>query len=103
MHAKPYITLNVPTEFDLSLKNRQTMAISIYSKTANLLDPKYRGQKLSPNDREEAEVFLIGELSSEGLESFQDFREKKGFFEMLEKKKISSSVLYWKCARSSLK
>lgn len=95
--------LIVPDKFSTALFNRKCMAINIYCKVANYLDPRYRGQKLSFDDIEEVEVFLIGELDAQGIDSFQKFKNKSDFSEVLEAKNITFSVLYWKCALSIAK
>lgn len=97
------LNLNVLVQFADAINRRKSMTIGICSKAANYLDPRYKGRKLSAENIEEVEVFLINALSEEGLEYLQHYKNSTNFFDILEKKKMSSSILYWKCASSSLK
>lgn len=90
-------------EFNDVQNRRKDMALSIYCKAANFLDPRYWAHLMTDDDREEAEVFLIEELDASGIESFQEYKYKEGLFEKLNEKKISSPGLYWKSALASRK
>ena len=81
------------------IKVRRDTALKVESLVANYLHPTYRGKRLSDEQMNRVEEFLVNELSSEGLNSLQSYVNGDSIFRVLNQKDGLSSQTYWSLAR----
>lgn len=86
-------------DFSEKLSMRRETVMKIQCLVANYLHPAYRGRKLSEDQLNKVEEFLLNELNSDGLNSLQNFINGETIFRVLNQKEGLSSQTYWSLAK----
>ncbi|XP_011501050.1 PREDICTED: uncharacterized protein LOC105364739 [Ceratosolen solmsi marchali] len=100
--AEQWLCLQLPdddSETAEKLLARRDSVLKIQCLVANYLHPVYRGRKLSDNQMNKVEEFLLNELDSDGLNSLQSYVNGDSIFRVLNQKDGLSSQTYWSLAR----
>lgn len=93
-----WLQLRLPDGYEEKMKfveKRRKHALNVYSLAANVLDPRFRGEKLSEDAISDVEDFVFEKLDTQGVTSFQQYREKSGKFAELFDKAITSPRTFW--------
>jgi hypothetical protein len=93
--AEHWLTLVVPDRPVVDVHKYRQIFLNKYSLAANYLHPKYLGVNLKNYHLDIVEEFLIEQLSSEGLTSVENLKNRKGIFEILLKKQVYSPTTFW--------
>ncbi len=84
------------------LMSRRESVMKIQCLVANYLHPVYRGRKLSEDQLNKVEEFLLNELSSDGLNSLQNFLNSEGIFRVFEsERRIVITNILESCKKNS--
>ncbi|OXU20709.1 hypothetical protein TSAR_000817 [Trichomalopsis sarcophagae] len=81
------------------LHARREIVMNVQCLVANYLHPAYRGRRLTDDQMNKVEEFLLNELDSEGLNSLQLYVNEDGIFRVLNQKEGLSAQTYWSLAR----
>lgn len=94
-----WLDMKLPEEFDEILAARKKKAISVYALTAYYLHPEYDNNKLSNQQTDEINTFLFKHLNADGLEEWDNFSERKSFFNTLyETNTKKKPMVFWNLA-----
>ncbi|KAJ8672711.1 hypothetical protein QAD02_003971 [Eretmocerus hayati] len=100
--TEQWLSLSLPAE-DLELGNklsmRQASVLKVQSLVANYLHPAYRGKRLTDDQMNGVEEFLLTELNSDGLNSLQSYVNGESIFKVLNQKAGLNASTYWSLAR----
>lgn len=93
-----WLNLDLPSKFQAQLDHRRNMFLNVYALTAYYLHPNYDESKLSQQQKERIFEFLFRNLDGQGIEDWDSFRNKSGFFKMLCEKNIEKPNVFWNMA-----
>lgn len=63
--------------------------------TANLLNPKYRGHKLTNDQMIQVHNFLLDNVDRNAINQLDDYKSGKGMFSKLFEKEINETKSFW--------
>lgn len=93
-----WLSLQLPAEYSTMLKNRQNMALNKYSLSAFYLHPFKDKAKLNNEHDDIIFEFLFQNLDGTGIEEWDHYRHKTGFFQTLFEKDIQKPLVFWNMA-----
>lgn len=82
-------------KYELKIEERKKMALNVYSLTAYYLHPNYDIKKLQKDQLDHINLFLFQQLNNAGIEDWHAFKTGTGFFQLLRKKNIENSLVFW--------
>lgn len=85
-------------EFAPLVQNRRDSALSVYALTAYYFHPTHDNNKLTTNEMDTVNNFLIDKLDAEGMTEWYLFRNGTGIFRILTDKKVVDATVFWKTA-----
>lgn len=100
--AEQWLSLEIPddgSEIAQNMISRRDSVLTIQCLVANYVHPEYRGNRLSNDQMNKVEEFLLNELDSEGLNSLQIYVKGDGIFRVLNQKNGLSPQTYWSLAQ----
>lgn len=93
-----WLNLKLPEKFVTQLKHRQYMVLNKYALAAFYLHP-FTDNSILPKDLDVIICeFMFKNLDGNGLEEWDSFRHKKGFFQKLYEKDIKNPFVFWSLA-----
>jgi len=93
-----WLDLHLPKEVSEQLKSRRELALNKFALTAFHLHPFLNNSKLGDEHNNIIFEFLFTSLNGAGLEEWDSFKKKSGFFKRLYEKEIKSPLVFWSLA-----
>lgn len=103
------VWLDLPNKITSGLKHftstilkRQEYVLNEFLLTANFLHPGYQGNKMTSEQKNLVENFILtsSHIGSDGLNSFVEYKEKVGLFGILFEKGNLTTATFWSMAKS---
>lgn len=104
--ANLWLNLSMPENFPghiAAIESRRKKALNVYALSAYTLHPVYSDVasiRLSNEQSQKVQSFLVDNLSADGLKQLLDFQEKNGFFRTLVNKNVTDALVFWSSAKA---
>lgn len=89
-------------DFNNTILKQQEYVLNEFLLTANFLHPRYQGNKMTSEQKNLVENFILtsSHIGSDGLNSFVEYKEKAGLFGILFAKGNLTTVTFWSIAKN---